>query len=103
MVNFLRKKSWYKQNLSCHSKIRKSTNLGYWPQSSHCYKILKFMNFSKLPIGIETELDKLHFINWIQIKKASFLGLNFISRVNSKKWTKYTSNKGNMWIMRLFF
>ncbi len=34
------------------------------------------MNFSKFTIGVETELDNLHFISWTQIQKISFLWLN---------------------------
>jgi len=44
------------------------------------------MNFSKFPIGVEIALDKLYFIEWIQIQKISFLWLKFMSKENSKKW-----------------
>jgi len=50
---------------------------------------MKFMNFSKFPIGVETALDNLYFISWTQIQKTSFLGLKFTARENSKKWPKY--------------
>jgi len=48
------------------------------------------MNFSKVPIGIETILDELYFGSWNQIQKTLFLWLKFTSRVNSNKWPKYT-------------
>jgi len=81
--------SWYKPKLSCHSKIKKINQPLLEIQSSYqlliCYKILKFIIFSKFPIRVETTLDELHFISRTQIQKSPFLWLKFTSRLNSKK------------------
>jgi len=49
-----------KTKIIYHSKIRKSTN--YKTKVHIAIKYLNFMNFSKFPIGVETALDKIHFI-----------------------------------------
>jgi len=59
-------------------------------QSSYCYKKkLRFKNFSKFPIGVETTLDSFISLARFKFKKTSFLWLKFTSRINSKKWPKY--------------
>jgi len=59
-------------------------------QRSYYHKILKLRKFSNFLIGIETSLDKLHFISLTQIQKLSFLWLKFTSIGSRMKWPKYT-------------
>jgi len=47
-------------------------------------QIIEIFKISKFPIGVETTIDKLHFINSTQIQKILFLWLKFMSRKNSK-------------------
>jgi len=42
-------------------------------QSSNCNKNLNFKNFSKIQIGVETRVDDLHFVSWVQTQEISFL------------------------------
>jgi len=59
-------------------------------QSSNCNKKLNFKVFSKIQIRVETRVDDLHFINWDQTQKISFLRRNFRFKARSSNFPKYT-------------
>jgi len=49
------------------------------------------MNFFKIPIGVNTRIDDLHFISWTQTQKMSLLWRNFRFRARSN-FPKYIEN-----------
>jgi len=46
--------------------------------------------FFKIQIGVETRVNDLHFVSWVQTQKTSFLCKNFRFKVRENNFLKYT-------------
>jgi len=57
-------------------KLENQQTMVIGPKSIDCFKMLKFTKFTKFTIGVETTLNKIHFISWTQIQKIAFHSLN---------------------------
>jgi len=52
-------------------------------------KYSNIMNFFKIPIGVETRVDDLHFVSWSQAQKILYLRKNLRFRVRSNNFPKH--------------